>query len=241
MTALFHREMTGDGQHVDVSMQQAIVLTLMNAIETADLYRVTPDRPKTGGFASRERSVEHGPISFRYIWECRDGHIIWQQALAGGAQQGMVRSTREIVEWMAEDGMAGDLSDYDWTGFDTMTVTQELVDHQMAQFERFFGTKTKREILERATGRGILLGAMQTTEDVAACPQLQARDFFTEVDHPELDDTITYPGAWAKTSRAPWRIHRRAPLIGEHNEEIYVRELRIAEERLLLLKEQGVI
>lgn len=67
---------------------------------------------------------------------------------------------------------------------------------------------------------GVLLGVMQTTRDIAECPQLHARDFFTEVAHPELDDTIRYPGAWVKSSEAPWRIQWRAPLIGEHNEEI---------------------
>lgn len=241
MTALYHREMSGEGQHVDVSMQQAIVLTLMNAVETGDLYGITMPRPKSGGFDTRIRADAYGPIMFRYAWACKDGHIIWQQALAGGAQQGMVRSTTEIVRWMEEDGVAGDMVDYDWTQFDTQIVSQDLVDHQMALFRAFFLTKTKAEILERATNNGILLGVMRTTEDVAECEQLKARDFFTNVDHPELDDTITYPGAWAKVSEAPWRISHRAPLIGEHNYEIYGVELGISKAELADLKEKSSI
>jgi len=241
MTALYHREMTGDGQHVDVSMQQAIVLALMNAAETGELYGETLPRPKAGGFDTRFRSGHHGPIVFRYAWECRDGHIIWQQALAGGAQQGMVRSTLEIVRWMKEDGMAGDLPEYDWSRFDTQTVRQDLVDHHQKQFGAFLLTKTKEEILDRATRHGILLGVMRTADDICSCPQLAARNFFTDVFHPELDDTITYPGAWVKISDTPWRIRCRAPLIGEHNREIYCGELQVPETELLSLLEKGII
>ena len=137
--------------------------------------------------------------------------------------------------------MAGDLPEYDWSQFDTSTITRELVDHQAALFKMFFLTKTKHEILSRASKNGILLGAFQTTRDIVECPHLKAREYFTEVEHPELEDTITYPGAWAKTNRAPWGISRRAPLIGEHNTEIYEKELDISKEQLIILKSQGII
>ncbi|MDP9238052.1 MAG: CoA transferase [Chloroflexota bacterium] len=48
----------------------------------------------------------------------------------------------------------------------------------------------------------------------------RARGFFVEVEHPELGRTITYPGAPYRFSETPWRIERRAPLLGEHTEEV---------------------
>jgi len=62
-----------------------------------------------------------------------------------------------------------------------------------------------------------------------------------EVEHPELGTTITYPGAFGIFSEMSPRISRRAPLIGEHNEEIYEKELGISREKLITLKQAGVI
>ena len=72
-------------------------------------------------------------------------------------------------------------------------------------------------------------------------PQLKARGFWVEVEHPELKTKITYPGAFGHLSGTPPRITRRAPLIGEHNREIYTGELGISHEQLIMLTQAGVI
>jgi benzylsuccinate CoA-transferase BbsE subunit len=241
MVALYHKEISGEGQHVDVSMQQAVALTLMNAVEIGDLLKITHPRPFSDGTYFQPRSEEYGPIRFGWRWECKDGYITWAQGLAGGAQQGMVRSTKEIVNWMADEGMADDLPEYDWSQFDTSIVSQKLVDHHLEVFSRFFRTKTKRELMDRAASKEILLGAYQTTRDIAECPQLNNRNYFVEVEHAELENTITYPGAWAKLPEAPWRISRRAPLMGEHNQEIYGKELGIPKEQISTYRELGIL
>jgi crotonobetainyl-CoA:carnitine CoA-transferase CaiB-like acyl-CoA transferase len=241
MTALYHLEMTGEGQHVDVSMQQAVVLTLMNAVEFGDLLGITPPRPRADGVSMSPRREPHGPLPGRRRWPCKDGDITWTHLLAGGAQPGMVRSTLELVTWMEEEGMAGDLPQYDWTQFDTATIPEVVVEHQAELFGKFFLTKTKREIVDRAASRGILLGAFQSTRDLVESPQLAAREFFVEVEHPELGDTITYPGAWAKLTEAPWRVSRRSPLIGEHNGEIYEREMGLSRQELDMYRRDGII
>lgn len=78
-----------------------------------------------------------------------------------------------------------------------------------------------------------------TPEDIAGDAQLEAREYWVPVEHPELGETITYPGAIAKTSLTS-QIKKRAPLIGEHNQEIY-QELGLAKDELSSLKEAGVI
>ena len=62
-----------------------------------------------------------------------------------------------------------------------------------------------------------------------------------ELEHPELGTTITYPGAFTKASEAPPKLSRRAPLIGEHNREIYEKELGLSKEEIVILKEARVI
>ena len=86
-----------------------------------------------------------------------------------------------------------------------------------------------------------MLYPVATTDDMLENAQLAARGFWEEVEHPELGTTITYPGSFANSSEISPRISRRAPLIGEHNQEIYEQELGISKEKLVTLKQAGVI
>jgi len=82
---------------------------------------------------------------------------------------------------------------------------------------------------------------INTLEDVCRDRQLEHRGFFVKVEHPELGETFTYPGASAKMSGTPWGKPNRAPFIGEHNLEIYEKELGFSKEDLALLATGGVI
>ena len=70
---------------------------------------------------------------------------------------------------------------------------------------------------------------------------LNDRGFWVEVPHPELDRSFKYPGPAGIYNGSPWRISRRAPLIGEHNEEIYCGELGLQRTELAYLAESGVV
>ena len=70
---------------------------------------------------------------------------------------------------------------------------------------------------------------------------LRDRGFFTEVEHPELGRRFIYPGGATIYNGSPWRISQRAPLIGEHNEEIFCGALGLQKAELTLLAESGVI
>ena len=82
---------------------------------------------------------------------------------------------------------------------------------------------------------------MQTTEEVLGSEQLAARDYWQRLEHPELGQTIRYPGPFAKFSAAPLRYRRRPPTIGEHNGEIYRDELGFTEPQLAEMQRAGVI
>jgi crotonobetainyl-CoA:carnitine CoA-transferase CaiB-like acyl-CoA transferase len=108
-------------------------------------------------------------------------------------------------------------------------------------FTKFFIKHSKAELHNEAVKRGIMLYPLNKPDDLLNEEQLCRREFWAHVEHPELEENITYPGAPFKLSQTPWHITGRAPLIGEHNDEIYRKELGLSNTDLRLLKEQGVI
>ena len=154
---------------------------------------------------------------------------------------GLVMSTSAMVEWADSEGMAGNLKDFDWRTFNGSQLSQEELDSIYEVFLKFIATKTKEELFQRAVEKAMVLAPVNSAEDVAKSPQITAREFLMEVEHPELGDTIIYPGAPVRASGATWKISRRAPLIGEHNSEIYRQELGYSESELSRLETDGVI
>ncbi len=215
--ALYHRQQTGEGQQVDVSIQEAVIQATFLVTSTWDMMKVNPQRG--GGLLPR--------IRMRRVWPCKDGHVIW--FFFGGIQA--IRFNRPLTEWMVSERMASDfLKGIDWETFDLRTVTQEILDGIEEPTGKFFLTHTKAELLEGALKRRIVLYPVFNAADVLASVQLAAREFWTEVEHPELGTTITYPGPFAKSSETPPVVSRRAPLIGEHNREILEQGSGLSEE-----------
>lgn len=236
MLAHYFRETTGEGQHVDVSIQQACMLSMMTASECWDVLKV--NIPRFGSSLSFPRG-DRPPLLFPNISPCKDGYVTFMLML--GASPLNVKSNRAVVDMMDEDGVAGDLKSFDWASTSAETVPQEEYDTFRKPIDNWLLTKTKSELFKGALERSILLAPVSNIKDLAENPHLRARDFWAEVDHPELEDKITYPGAPAKLSECPWQVKRRPPLIGEHNEEIYHDELGFTKQHLALLKASGVI
>jgi crotonobetainyl-CoA:carnitine CoA-transferase CaiB-like acyl-CoA transferase len=148
----------------------------------------------------------------------------------------------QLIEFMESEGMADDfLKGFDWSTFDYTTTTQEIVDRLEEPTARFFMAHTKSELLEGAIKYGVTLYPTNTTRDILADDQLGARGYWAQVEHPELGARITYPGPFAHTSEMPPKVSCRAPLIGEHNEEIYEKELGMSKGELLILRQANVI
>jgi len=228
LMALYHREITGEGQQVDVSIQDCIA-------------RCTPERI-TQFWDFDKRIVHRGGggrvVRSRRIWACKDGYVFsffWSGPDA-------VRWNTPIVTFMDSEGMANDfIKNFDWSTFNLQDVTQETLDKIAEPVSRFFMTKTKAELLAGALKFNAQLYPVADTSDIVSNPQLAARNYWVELEHPELNAAITYPGAFGKTSEAPPGLSRRAPLIGEHNHEIYEKELGISSEKLVALKRAKVI
>jgi crotonobetainyl-CoA:carnitine CoA-transferase CaiB-like acyl-CoA transferase len=143
---------------------------------------------------------------------------------------------------MKDEGMLDEyLAKFDWMAFDFDKTSQEVIERMAEPTIKFFKTHTKAELFEGALKRRIFLYPVSNAKDIVENQQLAARDFWVKIEHPELGESINYPGPFVKVSEAPLALRRRAPLIGEHNIEIYEQELGISRKELLILKQTGII
>jgi len=83
------------------------------------------------------------------------------------------------------------------------------------------------------------VAAVHGIGDLFASPQLKDRRFFQETEHP-VAGTLTYPGPQFRTSEVEW-LAGRAPLLGEHNADVYCDEMGMSREDLLRLRAAGVL
>ncbi len=238
MAALCYREVTGEGQQVDVSLQESVAQSV--GFYEWDINKFIGHRRGKEGFdfSSPQSGGQSSNLRVPRRWPCQDGHVIWFLWLGPLAR----RHNPPFVKWLESEGMADDfLKSFDWSNFDATTATQETVDRIAEPVVKFFMSHTKAALYEGAAKRGIALCPVATAADALASPQLASRGYWVEVPHPELGTSLTYPGAFAQISETPPVISRRAPLIGEHNREIYRGELGLSDEELLTLKEVGII
>jgi len=120
------------------------------------------------------------------------------------------------------------------------TVTQDVLDRIAKPIGEFFLSRTRKEILEAAIKRNISICSLSSMEDLVNDRNLKERNFWTEIDHPELGIKIPYPLQFAEMSETSIATRFRAPLIGEHNSEVYG-EIGLSSQDLILLKQAGVI
>jgi len=229
MIAYYHRETSGEGQYIDVSQQQSVAWFLANAVPIYELTGIIVER--AGAYRWSLTSSQ------RQVWECKDGYVFFN--IIGG--RGGAKTLRELVKWMDEYGMANDfLKSMDWENLDMFKATQEEVDRISVPIDAFFKTRYKYEILESARARSISICPLSSMGDLLADEQLAFRNFWTDLEHPELGATITYPREFAKSTEESFATRFRAPLIGEHNREIYA-ELGLTTDDLKNLSREGVI
>ena len=173
----------------------------------------------------------------RDIWPCKDGHLGFR-VLGGDLGAATLRG---LVEWMDAENMAGPLKGIDLESLDMAKVTQAEVDNWEEALCQFFRKHTSEEIYKRALEKQMLICPGYTPKDLMEYEQLRERDFWDDVQYPELEASIRHPSGLFKSSETRCQIRRRAPLIGEHNEEIYGQELGISKQELVRLKEEGII
>lgn len=233
LIANYSRGLTGKGQKIDVSAQASCLWAVTPAQAHWDLLQ--RDLSRDGEFITG-RSVTGAKM--RAIYKCKDGYINF--ILYGGSAG--KATNKALVAWMQEVEMAPQfLIEKDWDKFNIAVVTQEEIDEIEIPIAAFLLTKTKSDFFNNAIKRRMLGYPVASAQDIVSDPQLMDRGFWQVVEHPELGVTISYPGAFGQFSTASCGIKRRAPLIGEHNHEIFETELGLSTIDVIRLKESGVI
>jgi len=227
LSSLYFRDMSGEGQYIDASVHEACALTTEGAIA---IYLAS------GEVVSRHTG-RHAAVgsSTKIQLATQDGS--WVNVTRSGSNLTPAR-LRLLAEWMDEHGMAQDLMD---DKYRDASYIQENADHTTEVLANFFASMPQEDMWRGGQERDFPWGAIRSMDELVGDEHLQDRDFFVEVEHPELGRSFTYPGAAAIYNGSPWRISRRAPLLGEHNEEILCGELGLAKQELTLLAESGVI
>ncbi|WP_454689214.1 CaiB/BaiF CoA transferase family protein [Achromobacter aloeverae] len=205
MLALTHAEATGQGDHVDVSIQECMVLAMENAVQFYELEGTL--RRRTAGL---QRFAGTG------VYECADGHVYM---MAGGI--GANRFWDRTIDWFKEEGvpdverLAGD----EWR--ETVYLqTDEAKRIFMEVFGAWARTKTKAYLYAAAQDRHVPAAAVNAVDDLVASPQLASRDYFVEVRQPGWPEDIRMPGAPYRLARTPWALQGPAPLPGQHNAQL---------------------
>jgi crotonobetainyl-CoA:carnitine CoA-transferase CaiB-like acyl-CoA transferase len=235
MAALWYRQMTNEGQQVDVSMQECVIAINFNAPETWDLNRMEFPRSST------HLNIGAKGVKAKQVWKCKDGY---EFLISQAGAEPFLSSTKHLVEWMAKENMAPDwLKQMNWADdYSAATLTQDKVNQVEATFADFLITKSKEELFEEgALKRHIFTAPISNVRDLKENRQLMSRDFWTEIEHHELGDSLTYCGPFIRLSETPLRFWRRAPLIGEHNSEIYITEMGMTTDTVRQMKQEGVI
>jgi crotonobetainyl-CoA:carnitine CoA-transferase CaiB-like acyl-CoA transferase len=231
MIAYYHREESGEGQQVDVSMQQSAGWFQANAIPVWELNKGILRR--AGAF----RAGMSKDVGQRQVWKCQDGYVFFNVI---GGRTG-AKSLKALVDWMESEGKATDfLLHMEWDKFDMFTVNRETMDQISGPVGKFFLSHTGKGLLKGAVPRGVSIGPLSSIGDLLNDECLNARHFWKKIEHPELGKSLTYPAEFVKSSEEDLSIKFRAPLIGEHNQEIYSR-IGLSKEDLVIYKQAGII
>ena len=218
MVGFYGSRYMGTGQYIDISIME----TQAGSIDRRTIGMVTYQY--TG--RSTPRGVALGARYPQGMFPCADGYIIFS---ATGAR------LSRAVQMM---GNPPELTDPRWYTPEAQT-DPEMKEEFEALFLAWCMDHTKQEIFELGQKFGNICSPMNTIDEVFQEPHFNSRGFFAEVEHP-MTGTLKYPGRPFIMGETPWAMRRPAPLLGQHNADVYS-SLGYTGEDLVKLRETGVI
>jgi len=214
MGALFARRSGAPGQLVDVSIQEAVAAALELAFIKWTYREEVAHRCGTLG-----PSAPYG------ILRCKDGllhFLILEEA-----------HWTHLVEIMDKP---------EWTTWELFKTIPDRVANQdviEAKIEEWLQDRTMAEVFEMAARARLPIAPVANLEQVLELDQLKSRHYLAQLEHPAAG-TLTYPGAPYKLTTEAWKLKRPAPLLGQHNREVFA-ELGMSNNELVRLEKAGAI
>ncbi|NLD19468.1 MAG: CoA transferase [Clostridiales bacterium] len=213
MMALYHRQNTGKGQMVDVSMVDAIFSVLENTIPNYTMGGFTPQR---------NGNIDASTFPFD-VYACKDGYVTF----GVGNDRLWAKLAKAVghLEWLEDPR-------YETNDLRGINYEPEL----KQQLSTWAVQYTKAEIENIMDEGGIPCGPVLDIEEAINHPHIKAREMMVHCDHPTAGD-LYIQGCVVKLSETPGEVETPSPLVGQHNREVFG----LTEEEEKQLKEEGVI
>ena len=218
LAALNERNRSGQGQMIDISMLDCLLAIQENAFVR---YLATGEVPRALG-------TRHPVFTPFQVFSTKDGYIA--VATMGGVQD----------QWPLFCATIGRLDIMDDKRFETGWLRSQ--NHEVLEpiLNEAMKTRTTHQWLEDFEGVGIPCGPVNTIDQVAADPQVAAREMITEVEHP-IAGRFRLVNTPIKLSRTPCQVERACPVLGEHTEEVLEELLAMTGREVDGLKELGIV
>ncbi len=214
LAAAFARLNGEAGQHIEVSVQEAITSQLEMTFEYWPYMKMIATR------------LGQKPIQPVETMQCKDGYI-YLCCIEEHQWRGFV----EIMgnpEWASEEI------------FSNRLVRAQNWDALKVFLEEFVSQQTVLDLYRKAQAKRVPFAPVSTMGDLLNSEHLKARGFFVEIAHP-VAGTWKYPGAPLKYHRTPWELRMPAPTLGQHNSEVFGGKLGLGQARIDELARKGVI
>lgn len=216
MGAVFSRMRTGEGQQVDISVYEVLADLLRS--ESAGYFYGEPPRTdrSPAGRAAMNPTLYRTTDGYASFGAATDEH--WRNLVrAMGSPEWATNPLFDTREWRAEYGDAIKPIVVEWaSGFTKKDLYTHLQEYHVPAFP------------------------VNRVDEVLGSEHLGDRGFFVEVDHPKTGK-VKYPGYSARYSEKIWDIRSPAPLLGQHNEQVYIERLGYTKQDLVQLRQSGVI
>ena len=219
MAALYHRERTGEGQHVDISMVDCLFSLVFD--EPLDCYEQLGLPPRMGNRIMRLSPFNSYPTGDGWIVIATGTTAQWHTLLRAIEREDLIGNVRY-----------GEMSD--------RLIHNDEVDALIADWTK---TRKTEEAVNYLREADVICGPVRTIEDIKASQHMQARGMLPPLQHPIFGDI---PGLHAHGfpihfSETPGGYDHPAPLFGQHNEEVYCGLLGLSRSELTDLESENVI
>ena len=213
LAALFSRLRSGQGQDVDVSVVECLATHLVQPVPNYTYMGTIKGRSPVRGSGLEE------------LMPARDGYVV---PSAQGSQPFSV-----VADLIGLEGLQHDRFSTGSGRIEHGEDLKQLLLEGLANWDR-------KPLFQGSGERRLVFGMAQDAGDLFECPQLTAREFFVEVNHP-VAGKAKYAGLAPKLSESEFQVGRPAPLLGQHNVEIYCQRLGYSSQELVSLRATGVI
>jgi crotonobetainyl-CoA:carnitine CoA-transferase CaiB-like acyl-CoA transferase len=215
LAALYSRGITGKGQLVEVSKQEAVLA--MQRVEAVIVANGGDESTREGWKTEKLVTV---------MFPCKDGHVVMVTPLEH--------------QWESLMKLIGNTEWFEKKSSLPPRVRAENPEAMIERIGSWMRQYTREEICSRAQASSCPIAPINSSEDVVNSEQTRAREIFVDMEHPEAGE-MRIPSAPYQFSKTPWTLERAAPLLGQHNQSIYCERLGYSREELNALANAGVI